>query len=683
MGTLNRKAVWGAALALWMLIPAATVSADNGSGKVDKLLREVASDAPQAVIIRTRPEAKDRVRNRLSKRGRTADHQLISGFGAELTRREIAAAADDPDVLSVSVDADVTASSSFNSNSNSNSKKNSGGDSTTTVQASVNPEWATVSALRQSLGIHESFTGSGMTVAVIDSGIQNSVDFSGRIVGAYDFTSGKTLTVTPTDEYGHGTHVAGLIASSGATSSGKYAGVAPAARLLSLKVLDKKGAGKTSSVIAALEFAVANKNRFGIKIVNLSLGHPIYESAASDPLVLAVEQAVRSGLIVVVAAGNFGTNPNTGVIGYAGIASPGNAPSAITVGASNTAGTLVRTDDRVAPFSSRGPSWYDGIAKPDVVAPGTGMRSNLVTNSTLATTYKSLVVTEGGVKFLKLDGSSMATAVVSGLTAVMLEANHSASYQRWQLEQLALRKNQRTDYQGTPALTANAVKAMLEYSATPLRDAAGVRYDALTQGSGEVNGVGALALSYLTDTTRPVGSFWMTAQWPPYTNFGGVDEAWSQNIVWGTVLVHGSSIVDVRQAAWADNIVWGTGQMDDNIVWGTVNDDDNIVWGTLFGGDNIVWGTLFGGDNIVWGTLFGGNASFGDNIVWGTSANWGDNIVWGTGLLGTFNGENIVWGTQFGGGDNIVWGTLNDDNIVWGTSANKVTILGTTIGGGL
>jgi len=129
----------------------------------------------------------------------------------------------------------------------------------------------------------------------------------------------------------------------------------------------------------------------------------------------------------------------------------------------------------------------------------------------------------------------------------------------------------------------------------------------------------------------------------------GVEEAWSQSVIWGTRLVTGSSIIDLNQSAWANNIVWGTGEMD-NIVWGTVADDsDNIVWGTMFDGDNIVWGT----------SLFFGNASFGDNIVWGTSMGWDDNIVGGTSLLGVFDGDNIVWGTTFDGADNIVWGTLS------------------------
>ncbi len=130
------------------------------------------------------------------------------------------------------------------------------------------------------------------------------------------------------------------------------------------------GEGTTSNVIRAIQWAIDNRVAKSIDVINLSLGHPIYEPAASDPLVQAVEAAVRSGIVVVVSAGNVGRNPDTGVTGYAGIASPGNAPSAITVGAVRTQDTTRRTDDLMAEYSSRGPSWYDAFSKPDVVAPG-------------------------------------------------------------------------------------------------------------------------------------------------------------------------------------------------------------------------------------------------------------------------------------------------------------------------
>lgn len=678
MGTLGRKAVWGAALALWVMIPAASASAASGGQKVDRLLQGItSSESPQRVIIRTRPEAKDRVKKRLpNRRSGPAEHQIIGALSADMNGKEIAALSADPDVLSVSTDAEVTASAVTTSPA--------------AAAAAVNlSQTRTVSPLKRWLGIQDWFSGSSVTVAVIDSGIQNGVDFEGRLVGSYDFTNGKRAKATaPIDEFGHGTHIAGLIGSSGASSGGKYAGVAPGVKLLSLKVLDRKGAGRTSDVIRALEFAVANRDRFGIKVVNLSLGHPIFEPAATDPLVEAVEAAVRSGLIVVTSAGNYGVNPRTGKVGYAGIASPGNAPSAITVGASNTSNTVGRGDDRVAPYSSRGPSWYDGIAKPDVVAPGANLLSTLVNGSTLATRYPGLIVKDQAVRLLRLNGSSMAAGVVSGLVAAMLEANNYGGFLRWQ----ALPAGGRPFYHGAPTLTANAVKAMLQYSATPLRDGHGVKYDALTQGSGEVNGYGALALAGAADTTQRLGDFWMSVQWPTETAFGGVTEQWSETLIWGTRLLRGGSLVDINQAAWGKDIPWGAGGMD-KIVGRTFSrgdddddnddDDDSIVRDTFSrGDDNIVWGTLFGGDNIVWGTLFSGNAQFYDNIVWGTAMSWNDNIVWGTGLLGVFDGDNIVWGTLFDGADNIVWGTLSADNIVWGTSVNKVLVLGTN-GGGL
>jgi serine protease AprX len=667
MGTLSRKAVWGAALALWVIIPASTASAADGSSKIDKLLQQATSGSPQPVIVRTRPGAKDRVKGKLPNRGRgPAEHKIISGFSAEMDRREIAALKHDPDILSISTDADVTGLASPNRSSSSTTTK------TTTTPAS---DGTTVSTLKKVLGVEDWFTGSSMTVAVIDSGVQAGADFTGRIVGSFDFTTGRgAVRVMPTDGYGHGTHVAGLIGSSGAASLGKYAGVAPGIKILSLKVLDKEGSGKTSNVIAALEYAIATKDLYGTRIVNLSLGHPIFESAATDPLVQAVEAAVRSGLIVVVAAGNYGTNPQTGLQGYAGIASPGNAPSAITVGASNTAGTVSRADDRVATFSSRGPSWYDGLAKPDVVAPGFNLISNEVDGSTLAVDHPALVVTENGGRFLKLNGSSMATGVVSGLIAVLIESNNHGAYTRWQDIQATLKRNQRTAFPGVPALTPNAIKAMLQYTATPLRNADGVVYDALTQGTGEVNGLGALALAYYADTTKSSGTFWLASSLSPSTTFAGVEQPWAQTVIWGRRMVRGASLIEINQLAWDDNLVWGTDEMD-NLVWGTVDEDDNLVWGTSLDDDNLVWGTsLFSGDALL----------DEDNLVWGTSIDWDDNLVWGTNLLGVFDGENLVWGTTLrDDGDNLVWGTLDDDNLVWGTSANRVVVLGTSIGGGL
>ena len=222
----------------------------------------------------------------------------------------------------------------------------------------------------------------------------------------------------------------------------------------------------------------ANKARLGIDIINLSLGHPIYEPAASDPLVQAVEAAVRAGIVVVVAAGNYGTSPSTGLPGYAGVLSPGNAPSAITVGAVNTFATNVRSDDRVTAYSSRGPTWYDGTAKPDIVAPGHRLASVAATESTLYVNHPE--VTEGA--YLRLSGTSMAAGVVTGAVALVLEANRNA-------------------FLTQTALTPNAVKAIVQYTAIRVRDDLGVEYDDLTQGAGAINAAGAVDLASRIDAS--------------------------------------------------------------------------------------------------------------------------------------------------------------------------------------
>ena len=250
--------------------------------------------------------------------------------------------------------------------------------------------------------------GTGIGVAVIDSGIEPGTDFDNRIAAFYDFTHGDIRAVTPIDPYGHGTHVAGLIAS-------EYVGIAPNARLIGLRVLNENGQGDTANVVRAIEFAIANKSLLGINVLNLSLGHPIYEPAATDPLVQAVEHATREGIVVVVSAGNFGLNKKTGLPGYAGIASPGNAPSALTAGAARTFNTVTRADDRVAPYSSRGPSWYDGFAKPDFVAPGDNLLSVAAVGSTLRLAQEQRGNTGN---YMRLSGTSMAAGVASGVVAL-------------------------------------------------------------------------------------------------------------------------------------------------------------------------------------------------------------------------------------------------------------------------
>jgi len=228
-----------------------------------------------------------------------------------------------------------------------------------------------------------------------------------------------------------------------------------------------------------------------------------------------------------------------------------------------------------------------------------------------------------------------------------------------------------------PALSAHALKAVLQFTAIPLQDPQGQAYDALTQGTGELNVRGAVSMALAINTSMPATSAWLRFQPEPQTEIAGAVYPWSQALLWDDNIVWGTDALVFNSAQWDDNIVWGTALGDDNIVWGTAADVDNIVWGTATTwATDLVWGDrvigLMSDDNIVWGTAAGLSE---DNIVWGTVVD-DDNIVWGT-----WRGDNLVWGTS--SGDNLVWGTRSGDNLVWGTSRVSADNLvwGTAVGG--
>jgi serine protease AprX len=179
----------------------------------------------------------------------------------------------------------------------------------------------------------------------------------------------------PYDDCGHGTHVAGIIAGSGAGSAPAtgsqivFRGAAPGASLVALKVLDAAGSSSTGRVMGAIDWCLTNRQRYNLRVMNLSLGCPVKESSRTDPLCMACHAAVRAGMVVVVAAGNKGKN-SRGTPVWGGITTPANEPSVLTVGASNTLQTPSGADDVMTRYSSRGPTYIDNGAKPDLVAPG-------------------------------------------------------------------------------------------------------------------------------------------------------------------------------------------------------------------------------------------------------------------------------------------------------------------------
>ncbi len=618
------------------LVPA-TAWAD-GRGKLDPLLRARAHAlfGRSRVIVEFEPGSDGMVRNP----GAIAGRQLPSSLSqvVDVDNRNLETLAADPRVRRVTPDRPAFA----------------------TLERTGAAIGATL--VREQLGL----TGAGIGVAVIDSGItpwHDDIDVRGRsgrgtVAHFKDFTQDIHPRVwvpeTPSDEYGHGTHVAGIIAGSGYDSDGRRVGIAPDAHLIVLKVLDAQGHGHISDVIAAIDYAIAVKDRFNIRVINLSVASGVFESYRTDPLAQAARRAVNAGIVVVASAGNLGQN-DKGESQQGGITSPGNAPWVLTVGAASHQGTAARNDDTVADFSSQGPTWIDFAAKPDILAYGVGIESLAAPNSTLASTYSAYLLDgtrrTGTKPYLSLSGTSMAAPVVAGTVALMLEAN--------------------------PRLTPNGVKALLEYTAEADRAAA------LTEGAGLLNARGAVRLAQNFGKPRaPLGEpgDLIAGQWVP----------WSQHLLWGNHLLDGA-LPPASSNAWSTSVEWGAlstsagtpvwgANADDNIVWSTTNrrgrnvvwgtyNDDNIVWSTAAPDDNIVWSTYFD-DNIVWSTTHGD-----DNIVWSTYND--DNIVWSTSVV-----VNVVWGSDCGGrncrrvlwgdeaADGTTWGTaIPDDNIVWSTAA--------------
>ena len=626
---------------LALAAPAYAGPSASNAGRLDAVLRSRAKQVTgtSRVIVQFRGDADVRA---ITGRGGRPVRALgrLRAHVAEIANTDLASLASDPRVARVSIDRPAFA----------------------TLERSGAAIGAALA--RQELGL----TGAGVGVAVIDSGVSGwhndltlergglFASYAPRVAHFKDFRNpygpvdDPAYYEAPFDDYGHGTHVAGIIAGSGYDSNGGRTGVAPKATIVGLKVLDYTGAGYVSDVIAALDYAVSIKDAYNIRVINLSVGAGVYESYATDPLAQAARRAVDAGIVVVAAAGNLGADA-AGTTQYGGITSPGNAPWVLTVGASNHNGTTSRGDDAIGAFSSRGPTWIDFSAKPDIVAPGVGIESLAEPWTTLYDRYAAYLLP--GVDpfawtspYLSLSGTSMAAPVVAGTVALMLEAN--------------------------PELTPNAVKAILQYTA---QVKAGD--DFLTQGAGYLNARGAVRMARFFaapqagfgEASDPIAGEQVAWSqhliWGNHRITGGVplpgSNAYSTSVTWGAAATHtGKPIVWGAEAL--DNIVWS--MVDDNIVWG-YDTDDNIVW-SMF--DNIVWSM---DDNIVW--------SMNDNIVWSMMDDnivWSmndENIVWSMlddNIVWSMDAENIVWSMDCGGADctGVVWGSQAPDGATWGTA---------------
>ncbi len=392
------------------------------------------------------------------------------------------------------------------------------------IRATLHKTTATIGAtwVTERLG----FDGAGIGVAIIDSGVTRAHDDLGgnQVVHFVDFAGTRTR---PYDGYGHGTHVAGIIAGSGHDSGGARRGIASGAHLVVLKTLDDRGEGYISDAIAAMDYAVEQRAAYNIRVINLSVAAGVYESYKTDPLTLAAGRAVDAGIVVVTAAGNEGRNTK-GQVQSGGITAPGNAPWVLTVGAASHNGTVDPADDTIAPFSSLGPSSIDRVAKPDLVAPGVGIESLADAGSTLFMARVNArvwgTVPTRTAPYLSLSGTSMAAPVVSGTVALMLEAN--------------------------PALTPQAIKAILLRSAER-----NPTLGPMAQGAGFLNTRAAVELAWtLAEGPEAAASFEGLA----YTHAPD-DGAWPEPCATapGCFERPAGSIAGVTAPA-ASTIVWGT-----------------------------------------------------------------------------------------------------------------------------
>jgi serine protease AprX len=460
---------------------------------------------------------------------------IIGGASAILTGAEILALADDPDVAFVSLDDVVTAT--FDPLDGAALASSPG-----IVEVGAPDAW-------RQLGV----TGKGIGVAILDSGIAPHPDLAGRIVASVDFTSGRTAgtLVAPADPGGHGTHVAGLVGGDGTASGGAYAGVAPGANLIDVRVIGASGSTNISTLIAGMQWVLAHRAEYNIRVVNLSAGGAATTTYRDDPLASAAEVLIFAGITVVVSAGNEGPKERT-------ITSPGTDPYVITVGGIDDNGTATTDDDALASWSSRGVTPIDGLAKPDLVAPGRKVVSLRSPGSTLDQELPDRLV--AGLDplvpaYFRLSGTSMAAPVVTGVVALMLERS--------------------------PALTPAQVKARLKGTAKTLPYGS-----AVTTGSGMVSAVAAVAA---TDPTAdaaasPVSAGFASEMYPL---------VYGQPLVWRDLNFNGG--LDSNGVAWSQ-VTWS------NVVW------DEITW------QNVDWGA-FNWSAVSWQDISWEDISW-EGITW-------------------------------------------------------------------
>jgi serine protease AprX len=580
----RHSAAWGHRLSVLLLLLltefAFAASWEDGGRPVGKFAPDMATVVARShqhpaaaetvkVIVQYREVPQSAQEGRMFRLGARLNHRLgvVKAIALTIPVKALAALEADPEILSVSLDHPMR-----------------GLDDTTDLATSVNAAW------------NAGYNGTGIGVAVIDSGIndshpdlKDSTETHSRVVYHQDFTGTPTSNSSGAmyDLYGHGTHVAGIVGGNGYLSSGSYIGVAPAVTLVDLRALDENGAGTDSTVIAAIQEAITLKSTYNIRVINLSLGRGIFVSYTQDPLCQAVESAWKAGIVVVVAAGNYGRVSVNGSDGFGTITAPGNDPYVITVGAMKSGGSTSPANETLASYSSKGPTTYDHVVKPDIMAPGNDIVSLSAPGATLEAEFPAELVTgnDGNNDYFTLSGTSMATPVVSGAVALLLQQNN--------------------------ALTPDQVKARLmksTYKVFPTSSVAWVPhldqnftefYDLFSVGSGLLDMQNAVSNTDLAPAT--------------------VGAALSPSVVYnastGVVsLVEGNSSVASNSVIWGSSVIWGT-----SVIWGAEVSGTSVIWGT-----SLPWSSnALSAFSVIWGSSTG-TATQATSVIWGAAVSTAD-----------------------------------------------------------
>ncbi len=533
-GPITRLAIWRRAAALVACALMAGLVIALGSGAVPAVaapvprlaaapsLERLAATRPShrvEVIVQLQPTTA--TRRGVLRSGDATDVRelpIVHGFAARMSAVAAAELAHRPGVRAVTLNAPAEPTSTVDSSRLA-----------TAYAPSINAEkvW---NGLR--------LTGRGVGVAVIDTGIAGDVpDFRTSATDATSRVIASVVTnpeaTTATDSYGHGTHVAGILAGNGLNRpdsdplQGQYIGVAPDAHLISVKASDDNGRATVLDVIYGLQFVVEHQADYNIRIVNLSLESSEPQSYLTDPLDAAVEAAWLHGIVVVAASGNRGSSSDA--VGYA----PGNDPFVISVGAVDDQGTKAQKDDKIPAWTSHGTT-QDGFTKPDVLAPGAHIVAPLAPGSTFATLCPSCI-TDG--EYIRAGGTSMAAPVVAGLVADLLQAH--------------------------PDWTPDRVKGALMTTARPLPgpslkagEVVGEKAIGATKASGANTG---LALNTLVDAATGdidyTRATWSRATWSTASDL--LRATWSRATWSCDCSLIGDGTVDPTRATWS-RATWST-----------------------------------------------------------------------------------------------------------------------------